>query len=83
MGDEELVERTLVPIFTWYISDKTGQRSASNLIEAAKMRDEALDHVLLFGPQVSGENNHGFVVPMSTGSRSSSRRLVCRKKLVI
>ena len=51
MGDEELVERTLRP---QYLQEYIGQNKVKNqlkiFIEAAKLRDEALDHTLLFGP---------------------------------
>ena len=50
MGDEELVERTLRP---QYLQEYIGQDKVKNqlkiFIEAAKLRDEALDHTLLFG----------------------------------
>ena len=61
MGDEELVERTLRP---QYLREYIGQDKVKDqlqiFIEAAKMRDEALDHVLLFGPPGLGKNDHGF-----------------------
>ena len=45
MGDEELVERTLRP---QYLQEYIGQDKVKNqlkiFIEAAKLRDEALDH---------------------------------------
>ena len=51
MGDEELVERTLR---TQYLQEYIGQNKVKNqlkiFIEAAKLRDEALAHTLLFGP---------------------------------
>ena len=51
MGDEEAVERTLRP---QYLHEYIGQDKVKDqlkiFIEAAKLRDEALDHVLLFGP---------------------------------
>lgn len=50
MGDEELVERTLRP---QYLREYIGQDKVKDqlkiFIEAAKLRDESLDHVLLFG----------------------------------
>ena len=48
MGDEEAVERTLRP---QYLHEYIGQDKVKDqlkiFIEAAKLRDEALDHVLL------------------------------------
>lgn len=60
MGDEELVERTLRP---QYLREYIGQDKVKDqlkiFIEAAKLRDESLDHVLLFYSPGLGENNHG------------------------
>lgn len=60
MGDEELVERTLRP---QYLQEYIGQDKVKDqlkiFIEAAKLRDEALDHTLLFWPSGSGEDDHG------------------------
>ena len=62
MGDEELVERTLRP---QYLREYIGQDKVKDqlqiFIEAAKMRDEALDHVLLFGPPGLGKTTMAFV----------------------
>lgn len=56
MGDEELVERTLRP---QYLREYIGQDKVKDqlkiFIEAAKLRDESLDHVLLFGPPGLGK----------------------------
>ncbi len=61
MGDEELVERTLRP---QYLQEYIGQNKVKNqlkiFIEAAKLRDEALDHTLLFGPPGLGKDDDGF-----------------------
>ena len=63
MGDEELVERTLRP---QYLREYIGQDKVKDqlqiFIEAAKMRDEALDHVLLFGPPGLGKTTMAFVI---------------------
>lgn len=51
MGDEELVERTLRPQYLReYIGQDKVKEQLTIFIEAAKLRDESLDHVLLFGP---------------------------------
>ncbi len=56
MGDEELVERTLRPQYLReYIGQDKVKEQLTIFIEAAKLRDESLDHVLLFGPPGLGK----------------------------
>lgn len=58
MGDEELVERTLRPQYLReYIGQDKVKEQLTIFIEAAKLRDESLDHVLLFGPPGLGNHN--------------------------
>lgn len=68
LGDEEVVERTLRPQrLDEYIGQDKVKDQLKIFIEAAKLRDEALDHTLLFGPPGLGKTTMAFVMANELG----------------
>ena len=83
MGDEEAVERTLRP---QYLHEYIGQDKVKDqlkiFIEAAKLRDEALDHVLLFALRGLGKPPWPLSSPMNWASISSRLLVLSLKRPV-
>ena len=72
---EELIEKSLRPQFlAQYIGQNKVKEELSIYIQAAKNREEALDHVLLYGPPGLERRQWRWSSPMKW--RSTSRRLV-------
>jgi len=62
-GDEDIQETSLRPRrLDEYIGQETIKNNLSILLEAAKKRNEALDHVLLYGPPGLGKTSLSLII---------------------
>ncbi len=66
-GEEE-VEQTLRPkVFSDFVGQKRIKENLKVFIEAAKVRKEALDHVLFFGPPGLGKTTLAYIISRELG----------------
>ncbi len=67
-GDEQAFESSLRPIgFDEFVGQKKVIDNLALFIEAARQRDEALDHVLLYGPPGLGKTTLAYIVAAELG----------------
>lgn len=68
-ADEQIIELTLRPqSFDEYIGQERLKRNLQLAIEAAKKRDEPIDHVLLYGPPGLGKTTMASVIANEMGA---------------
>lgn len=68
--DDNVIDNTIRPeTINEYIGQTDVKENIKIFVEAAKMRDEPLDHVLLYGPPGLGKTTLAFIIAHELGSK--------------
>ena len=69
LEEDNVIDNTIRPeSISEYIGQKDVKENISVFVEAAKMRGEALDHVLLYGPPGLGKTTLAFIIAHEMGT---------------
>ncbi len=69
LDDDHTIDNTIRPeSISEYIGQKDVKENIKVFVEAAKMRNEALDHVLLYGPPGLGKTTLAFIIAHEMGT---------------